>query len=67
VGVVTDLFIPTQVGSFDKSCGEATVREVLLPYLEHSEIDFLLRAGRAIEGEVAAIMEREVERLISLG
>jgi hypothetical protein len=55
------------VGSFDKSCGEATVREVLLPYLEHSEIDFLLRAGRAIEGEVAAIMEREVERLISLG
>jgi hypothetical protein len=66
VGIVTDLFIPTRLGSFDKSCGEATVREVLLPYLEHSEIDQLLRDGRTIEQEVAAIIEREFATLLSL-
>jgi len=66
VGVVTDLFIPTRIGSLDKSCGEATVREVLLPYLEHSEIDHLLRQGRAIEQQVASIIEQEFATLLNL-
>jgi hypothetical protein len=37
-----------------------------LPYLEHSEIDQLLRDGRTIEQEVAAIIEREFATLLSL-
>ena len=65
-GVMTDLFIPTAHESLDKSCGEATVREVLLPYLEHSEIDALLTAAQRVEREVAAIMEREAAALIGL-
>ena len=65
-GVVTDLFIPTRQGSLDKSCGEATVREVLAPYLTTAQIDHLLCAARAMEGEVASVMERELHKLLQV-
>jgi hypothetical protein len=64
--VATDLFMPTRAGSQDKSCGEATVREVLLPYLQHSDIDLLLTAAQAAEDEVAAVMSRELAALIMM-
>lgn len=62
--VATDLFMPTCTGSTDKSCGEATVREVLLPYLEHSDIDLLIRKAQAAEEEVCAIVNRELAELL---
>lgn len=64
--VATDLFMPTRAGSQDKSCGEATVREVLMPYLQHSDIDLLLTAAQAAEDEVASVMSRELAALIMM-
>lgn len=62
--VATDLFMPTCTGSADKSCGEATVREVLLRYLEHSDIDLLLCRAQAAEDEVCTIVNRELAELL---
>ncbi len=64
-GLLTDLFIPTEAGGTDKACGEASVHEVLGPYLREDEIAGLLRAGRAAEGSVAEIMERETIALLT--
>lgn len=64
--VATDLFMPTCTGSTDKSCGEATVREVLLPYIEHSDIDLLLRTAQTVEEEVYAIVHRELAELLMM-
>lgn len=64
--VATDLFMPTCAGSRDKSCGAATVREVLLPYLDHRNIDHLLYSAQAAEEEVSAIVTRELAELLTM-
>ncbi len=64
--VATDLFMPTCTGSTNKSCGEATVREVLLQYLEHDDIDLLLGKAQAAEEEVSAIVNRELAELLMM-
>ena len=62
--VATDLFVPTKLGSLDKSCGEATVREVLAPFLDESQIENLLRDAQSVEDEVATVMSQEIAALL---
>lgn len=62
--VATDLFVPTKLGSLDKSCGEATVREVLAPFLDEDQINGLLRDAQSVEDEVATVMSQEIAALL---